>query len=216
MQANPKSNLFTNLQLIFYQIGEGGNFLSRLFSLSPNTIFLWHTGTCGCIPKDHSLEEKLKYYNYTEEIRNWMVDAHLTPSVNYMVKHYWKNYWEHNNTLIGCVHYHEYNSNMFQNFLQKNINYFSIKMTENCRNYLRQQLNLSHSPIYNTEEIIKSKNFNYIDMDLLLSNNENFLNEYKRICNLMNIDPIDSSTVINFFENWKKYRKKFSYIALTK
>ena len=99
----------THLNLILYKIGQGGNFLSRLFALSENTQFLWVQGTCNCKPIDHSLSEKIKYYWYfPEKINRWMRDAHLTPYGLHLC-HTNHDDWESNPIIIANIHYEHLN-----------------------------------------------------------------------------------------------------------
>ena len=73
-------NPVKELHYIFYLPGTGGNFMLRLFSLSEDTQFLWIRGSCGCVPANNSLEEKLKWYSFKEsDASNWSSDAHLLP-----------------------------------------------------------------------------------------------------------------------------------------
>jgi len=202
-----------NLNLIFYRIGEGGNFLTRLFSLSDTTQFLWKTGTCGCRPKDHSLEEKLKYYSYRDDMQNWMADAHMTPSGAHLLFDIHNN-WETNPTIITCFHYHHfiYELESYKQFgyaFRDNIKekFFHIKISDNLYDNMRDQIKVHNADkIEYVNEVINTVNSEPIDMDLLTNSDETFIEEYTRVCGLMNLVPINTDVVLKFYNDWKRLR----------
>ena len=196
------------LKLIFYRIGEGGTFLTKLFSLSNNTRFLWKTGTCNCKPKDHSFEEKLKYYSYTDSIQHWMTDAHLTPYGTYLL-HDIFNKWETNSILITCIHYDQYQVHDFESHFPINAKYFYIKISDELRKKMKLEVKATghiDSPEI-IEKIMNTLDPLAIDMDLLMDNDNSFIEEYRRICSLMDLEPIDNISALDFYHNWKKQRQ---------
>lgn len=200
------------INLILYRPGEGGNFLTRLFSLSEKTQFLWKNGTCGCTPKDHSIGEKLKYYSYhPNQIHDWLHEAHMTPyGLQLLQEHF--DYWETNPIIIACVHYtHLYPNNGETIILGKNRKFFFVKSSDQLFDKMHTQLNMG--PLQNPfmvnkmTEIIKNQtqDHDYIDLDLLI-NPDTFLEEYHRVCKSMELEPIDDELAIAFTENWKNIR----------
>ena len=202
-----------NLNVIFYRIGEGGNFLTRLFSLSDNTQFLWQTGTGGCRPKDHSLEEKLRYYSYHEHMTNWMSDAHLTTSGAELIYDI-HNYWEPNSIIVTCHHYHHFRGEL-DRYLQQGYayrehikeKYFHIKISDDLYETMKKQIkcNDMDDPVH-MNTIITTVNSEPIDMDLLMNSDETFIQEYTRVCALMKLVPVDTTTVLKFYHDWKYLR----------
>ena len=199
-----------HLNAILYRPGEGGNFLTRLFALSDNTQFLWVRGTCDCKPKDHSISEKLKYYWYfPEKITRWLRDAHLTPYGLYLC-HNSYDYWETNPIIISCSHYshaHIQPGSVPNHIAQK---YFFVKTTDELFQRLKENVNMQvpeDSKAENAlkEDILKNREYDYIDMDLLIDG-DTFENEYRRVCQSMGLEPIDIELARSFLINWKEQR----------
>lgn len=196
------------VNLILYKIGQGGNFLSRLFALSDDTQFLWIQGTCDCRPKDHSIGEKLKYYWYfPEKINRWLRDAHLTPTGLYLCHNY-MDLWEKNPIIISCIHYEHLNIQDIPNHIKPK--YFFIKTSDLLFKNMKNNLNINKVNDEKFDEnvrttLVESASTDYIDLDLLI-NEETFEQEYHRVCESMGLQPIDTETAISFLHNWKYFR----------
>lgn len=202
------NHVATHLNIIMYKVGQGGNFLGRLFGLSEKTQFLWVRGTCGCRPKDHSLGEKLKYYWYfPEKIVKWLSDAHLTPYGLHLC-HTHPDIWETNPIIISCIHYEHLHLNAVPDHLKTK--YFFVQ----CNDTLYQQMKDNVSIAFvNDEEydenfrntLKQTKDTDHIDLELLI-NPETFEMEYRRVCKSMGLEPIDTETALSFLNNWKQHR----------
>lgn len=197
-----------HLNLILYKVGEGGNFLTRLFALSDDTQFLWVQGTCDCKPMDHSISEKLKYYWYfPEKINRWMRDAHLTPYGLYLC-HSNHDYWEQNPVVIACTHYHHFFKNQIPDHIRPK--YFFVKSSDVLFKKMKKNINI---PDVDDEEYAENvrnsfsenEKTDYIDLELLISQ-DTFEQEYHRICEAMGLKPIDTETALSFMLNWKQLR----------
>lgn len=206
----------TQINMILYRIGEAGNFLTRLFSLSPKTQFLWKQGTCGCSPNGDSLEEKIRWYwYYPEKIKNWMVDAHQLPVGWEKITHHIP-YWEKNSIIVSCIHYHNFLMNTTDGKyfnppgLKMDERYFSIKVSKENYNILKKNIGYTTKmPQDRTDkikDIEKITTVHTIDLDKILSSDEEFLEEYKRVCDLMGLEPIDDEVSVSFLKNWKSFR----------
>lgn len=197
------------INIILYHQGQGGTFLTRLFSLSDNTQFLWKPNTCGCRPINHSIDEKLKYYSYTDKIKNWGYDAHNTAKGASLV-HEYGSPWETNPIIITALHYtyvHSYKKIYPQVQVAEKI--FCVKSSSELLAKLKNQVNMdnvitSASPDYH------KINAEVIDMDLMMSDDDSMMGEYMRVCKLMMIVPVDSATILEFVHGWKTTRENYT------
>lgn len=207
---------------ILYNPGEAGNFLSRLFSLSDGTQFLWTQGTCACVPKDHSLQEKLKWYWYSpDKIKQWLRDAHHIPHGWDMIMIRLRD-WEFNTSVITCGHYdtfhfmndddmpHIFNparKEIIERFFAVRVNRENIKRLITTSVKVPRDLDAVTKEVTHRISVVTTIEDIYLD-DILLGG-QFFLKEYHRVCGLMNIVPIPDDVALMFLDNWKSFRYPF-------
>ena len=204
------------LNIIFYNPGTAGNFLTRLFGLSDDTQFLWKSNTCGCRPNNHSINEKLKYYGYTDKINNWLSDAHMTPYGPALISEHFDT-WEFNPIIIMCTHYGVYYDLLKNNDISIKIyphanlieKLFHVKVSNPMYISLKRQVGMPDSMAHLDTHIMDTLNTEPIDLDLMLSNDSAFIEEYTRICLLMSLKPVDSNIILDYYHGWKRMRASF-------
>jgi hypothetical protein len=206
---------------IFYLPGTGGNFMLRLFTLSKEAQFIWRRGTCGCLPANSSLEEKLKWYSFKEaDTHKWLTDGHLLPhgldlhpnslfpdpGTKAIASSHFFNIRPYENSLNLAKHYNN------GNILEK---YYYIDVDPELYTYMNRYL---HADLHKGNEIggvsweIKDQlincglEINSICLKNIIGGDESFLTEYKRICGLMELTPIDDTIALEFVNNWKNLR----------
>ena len=214
------TNYPKELHYIFYLPGTGGNFMIRLFSLSDDTQFLWKRGTCGCLPANSSLEEKLKWYSFKDSDANkWSADGHLVPyGLDLRANPMFDN---PGTKLIASSHFLP--SLPFRNSLNLATwtgasileKYYYINVDEELYTFMNRYLGIDkHSDNHIggiswqlKDNLLNSGiTINPIHLKTMLDGDEGFLFEYKRVCDLMELDPIDDDIALKFFNNWRRIR----------
>lgn len=218
-----KTNVETIRELhhIFYLPGTGGNFMCRLFSLSEDTQFLWIRGTCGCMPQNTSLEEKLKWYSFKpSDCQRWGSDAHLMPyGVNLNQQHH---FYNPGSKLITTSHYHWHvtpkNGTLaLGNPDRVKEHYYHIDADEELYTFMNRYLKLDanhenkpggyqwalRNALVNNNQGITLEP---ISLKKILADRASFLEEYKRVCACMGLTPVDDEIAVTFVENWKTLR----------
>ena len=206
------------LNVILYRPGSGGNFLARLFSLSEEAQILWKRGTCGCLPTGITVEDKLRHYWYfPEKISNWIIDAHLTPVGFEMITDPFRHLWEEKTTMVTCMHpahvagyVADPRDKIFTNRPELVENYFTVDLSDELFTKMRTnaRLPLEWPGDKTMSEITSLLTTKSINMDMLVNGGDDFLTEYKRVCELMSLTPVDSDIALSFYNNWKSFRLK--------
>lgn len=208
------------MNYIWYEPGLGGNFLQRLFALSDDTQFLWRRGSCGCMPLELTFEERWRWYWYRDEaIKNWMWDAHLLPTHLELI---WKPYegWEQGSTLITAGH-HWQSKDQVPDLTKPDPqwgqlegveeHYYQVQASKDLIKFMNQHLQLDRlviaplEPVYK-DWFTKSVAPEAIDLEQILGTQQQFEAEYTRVCQLMQILPIDLGRAWQFQQNWRSQR----------
>lgn len=211
-------NPVKELHYIFYLPGTGGNFMLRLFSLSEDTQFLWIRGSCGCVPANNSLEEKLKWYSFKEsDASNWSSDAHLLPYGVYFQDP--TVFYNPGTKLIAASHFlnHVPYQNTFNFIGRSDITekYYYIDVNEDTYRFMNRYLKIDlqeHNTFGGESWQVKDKTLSYgipvepIYLQKMLDSDQGFLEEYHRVCALMTLEPVGDNTALEFFHHWRKIR----------
>ena len=213
-------NHVKELHYIFYLPGTGGNFMTRLFSLSEDTQFLWIQGSCGCLPANTGLDEKIKWYTFKDsDAAHWSADAHLLPYGLHI--HENSPFYNPGSKLIASSHFSNYipsngslNLTSFTSFPIKE-KYYYIDVDPELYTFMNRYLHADRhagNEIGGTgwqlmNDLISSDiDLQPIHLKPMLDSDEGFLSEYKRVCGLMGLSPVDTKVVLAFFHNWRRLR----------
>jgi hypothetical protein len=211
--------------VIFYLPGMGGNFMQRLFGLSDNVFFLWKRGSCGCRPEEFDFKNKWKWYSFTEEqTKNWGQDAHRLPAAGDILQPP-INPLDKSTIAIGCTHFSRiaqydksYRGNMIAapDIIEK---HYYIKGSIDTYKFMNRYMRLDRA---NPRDGMEWKTYEWaienlklepIDLEFMLLGNNEFLSEYRRVCAVMEIQPIQDDYVLEFWNNWLRLRVNNSNIV---
>jgi len=219
-----KNTDIRELHHIFYIPGLGGNFLTRLFSLSDNTFFLWSQGSCGCRPANMSLEEKVKWYTFKESDQfNWSLDGHLFPhGVGMSHPPIFPNLGHKRITNshhdINRIHTVDIKNSTFRFDGRPGVveKYYYVHSDPEFYSFMNRYLKLNkHSDnVFPTgrqwrwqeETLNKGIPISPIYLKTMIDSDEGFLSEYKRVCELMGLTPVADDVALNFFHVWRRLR----------
>jgi len=203
----------TDLHIITYLPATGGNFMTRLFSLSDNVKMPWKQGSCGCLPVNSTFEEKWKWLIFKEsQVKNWGQEAHLLPFGGNILNDYDIPGGKENKNLVICKHFAGWKltCNSSFRFTDTNINehHYYIKVSEENWHFMNRYMHLEISPQEKEDYdwVLSNIDIKPIDLDLMLTGDNGFLSEYKRVCAIMNLGPIPDDKALEFFNNWRYLR----------
>ena len=220
MRPSPSNPHIKSMNYIWYHPGYGGNFLQRLFALSEDTQFLWLRGSCGCMPADLSFEEKWRWYYYDRaEINHWMSDAHLMPE---HLDTIWRPdaRWQTGSTLVTLGHYWlSYNTfdpasspdpewllldpKIAQRYFYVDVDPASEELLLKWLPDLKKQ---GLEEQRGREWLHQARHPEPIYMSRILADQNEFTQEYLRVCGLMQLTPIDLDRAWAFQQNWRSLR----------
>lgn len=202
---------------ILYMPGHAGNFLTRLFSLSPETIPQVPISNLisGEIPVFDNRAEYYSFEHVTDQYSNWQ-DFHRV----------WPDFYQHElfdyfNTVfpepfsyvIYAIHPHEFL--MYENIIKKrNDSYFyHVDLSADYHPWVlesQQNLNFTYRPNY-AGELAKFSDLKIkyssasIDLDNILKSPETFVVEYLKVASSMQLTP-DLVSAQKLYQGWINVR----------
>lgn len=208
---------------ILYLPGYAGNFLVRLFSLSPETIpqipiDLLNDLATNCKPLPNiNRVESYTFSNVLTEFNTWQ-----------LFHRHWPDFKEHQqfklvnmyngckySTLVHAIHPYEfikYETELYSvpNFsLVDDAEYYYVNLDLSVYGdwYATQQEKLGFANRDNESyaDIIDRYNMAPIDLTTILDSELDFLTEYHRLCLAMKITPVETDA-ITLYRDWKKVR----------
>jgi hypothetical protein len=145
---------------------------------------------------------------------NWLRHAHNTPYAMEMWTHM-PYYWDSAKILITAMHFDWAEFCIFPGDERRiNEQFFYIDVSDDLYKTLATNLQVSNRTVDAWEEREKrgfnklnsSRKLTLISLDKMLTSTSEFLAEYKRVCSLMKISPVDDRTSVSFFNEWKALR----------
>lgn len=200
--------------------GHAGNFLTRLFSLSPETLPQVPTSILKTsIGPEPSLPliNRLALYSFKEVpacYSDWQLFHRDWPDYHQQQLFHYFNDWYNPpfSHVVYSIHPHEFK--FFEDeILKDNYEFYYVDLDDKFSSWVtesQQKLGFKYRPTYEKEladlDHIKTKyNMTKISLSDMLTSDESFVDEYLRITSLMKITPdIDSAVLL--YQDWFSVR----------
>jgi hypothetical protein len=201
--------------------GHAGNFLTRLFSLSPDTVpqvpinvlkdAVINTGTPPVIASRaeyYSFGQTFEKFNTWQEFhRNWP-DFYQHELFHYFNQLYPELY----SHVVYAIHPHEFKL-LEDSIVRQDADYYYVDLTDQYFPWVLMQqarLNFKYRPTYQSEldlfnEIKIEYNMIPIDLTRMLDSSDEFVDEYQKISKIMNLttDVVAAQTL---YHDWYQVR----------
>jgi hypothetical protein len=201
--------------------GYAGNFLTRLFGLSPETIplvpidILKQLVSKNIVPS--AVDDRVKYYSFeqvNDQYANWQEfhrawpDFYNRKQVDYFNTVHAQPY----SHVIYSIHPHEFNL-MEKDIVKTDADFYSVELTDLYLPWVfenQKKLNFEYRPTYEGElaqcNLLKTKyNMKSIDLTNILSSKESFKAEYLKTVNDMGLTAVIDSAQ-NLYDGWMSVR----------
>ena len=208
--------MLTNI--IVYNPGYAGNFLIRLFSLETDIV--------PQMPAD-VIQESIPYYSIDQRLRLYSFSKVREHHLNWQKFHReWTDFQQYeniNNLLVDCNYTHimfamhapelELYSPVIKTI--QNVRYFYVDLDlEKYSNWIKsaqKDLNFKYriDETVKYDLLLKNADPDYkIDLTAMLDSEDDFLKEYRRVCLIMKIIPVDEAALL-LYRDW--YATRVAY-----
>lgn len=195
------------LNIIVYPPGYAGNFLQLLLSLDPST-YPWIEG---------SSDRKTQYsFKFLQDNQSIWISHHL--QFDWALYKFIQPFNRKFNHLVISIHPNNYYESMLEKFneLDKekfSINYLSVDISEEAKQEHIEKFrernggfpHLRENELCNYDRYVQEFNPFKINLDMIFSSENDFLYEYERTCNHLNLSP-QLDIALEFYREWRAAR----------
>jgi hypothetical protein len=205
--------------IILYLPGHAGNFVARLFSLNresmpllPQVLLQHHLESVTDIPEDFDRLENYRFSTVSAAFNDWQqfhrsYADHKEYSCYNLLNIYCKQKYSR---IVFPLHPHEFIAD-FDNQSESEFYYVDLDLDlwSSWVNEQQTKLNFQyrHNEPQQFEDLKVMHCMQPISLDRLLQSQQSFLNEYQRICKIMDIDPLPQQALL-LRQDWMSVRLK--------